>query len=200
MPPTTPPRIFGSNSGKSPEFSFGSPDEDSQGRLSFNAPRASHRAGSSRDGSSTLNEPTGFAALVAEMRDVKELLRAVLMEKSPVQQHQDHLPIYKTGDLLASPLYDFYSEAEMIDLARNQCPNEGRMGLFREHFLSQFCPEDAVLRIHRTDPSQPRPARRPYLRWSKKRDPSIRRSLESDDAKHLVEADWPEVISPGKIW
>lgn len=215
MPPITPPRIFGGDSGKSPETSFGSPDEDSQGRFSFNVPRASHRAGSSRDGSSTLTEPTGFAALAAEMKDVKELLRAVLVEKTPLQQHQDHLPICKKGDLLASPLYELYSEAEMTSLARNHCPNEEGMGLFREHFLSQFCtlgewieepnqtthgnqlvfsckgPENAVLRIHRTDPSQPRPARMPYLRWSERKDPSVRRSLESDDAKHLVEADWP---------
>lgn len=224
MPPATPPRIFGGdNTGKSSDFSFGSPESDTQGgRFSFNVSRPGHRASSSRDGSSTLNEPTGFAALVAEMRDVKDLLKAVLMEKTPVQQ-QDQVPNHQIGDLMASPLYEFYNESEIMDLARNHCPNEDGMALFRDHFLSQFrttsgewleegdqttmhsdqlvfsCngPEETTLRIHRTDPSQPRVAKRPYLRWTESRGRPKQRSLKSDDAKHLIEADWPVSLAQG---
>ncbi len=213
MPPT-PPILFGST-GKAPDFSSGSPS-DAQGKFTFNVPKPG-RAEGSRDGPA-LNEPSGVAALVAELRDVKELLKAILVEKRPAQQEH---PPSKTGDLLTSPLYLFYNDSEIVDLAKNHCPNDEGMANFREYFLSQFSssgewveevdrrgqspevvfsckgPKDSVLRVHRADSSQPRPTKKSFFRWPERNADPVRRSLKGDDAKHLIEANWPVSLAQG---
>ncbi|RYO83328.1 hypothetical protein DL766_000067 [Monosporascus sp. MC13-8B] len=209
------PELFG-GAGKSPDFSFGSP-EDSQAEFTFNIPKPGP-AESSKDVPKT-NEPGGMETLVAEVRDLKELLKALLKERIPEQQERPSKP---TGDLVTAPIYAFYDDAEILDLARNHCPNEAGMGAFREYFLSQFCssnewteevddqvaqshqavfsckgPEDSVLRVHRNDFHQLKTAKRPYLKWPERNTPAVRRHLKPEEAKHLVEADWHLGLAQG---
>ncbi|RYP61306.1 hypothetical protein DL770_009815 [Monosporascus sp. CRB-9-2] len=214
MAPTT-PKLFG-DTGNSPNFSFGSP-EDAHGKFTFNIPKPGP-AESSKDAPRT-NEPSGIATLVAEVRDLKELLKVLLKERIPEQQKRPSKPM---GNLLTAPLYAFYDDAEILDLARNHCPNEAGMGAFREYFLSQFCssnewteevddqmpqgykavfsckgPEDSVLRVHCNDFHRLKASKRPYIKWPARNTRAVRCHLKPEEAKHLVEADWHLDLAQG---
>lgn len=168
MPSDTPLPVPGSTTKAPPGPAIGSPAEEAaQGKFTFHIPRLGHDdpPGSARGGggigsSAAWHEETrneGITSLVAEMRDVKNLLRAVLLadktpgpaataqeeeeEEEKKKNHEidpDPTPSTKTGDLAASPLYEHYRSPEITELARRHCPNEEGMALFRDHFLAEF--------------------------------------------------------------
>ena len=221
MPPS-PPKIFDS-SGKAPEFSF-TASHDAQGnRLALDisgssaAGTGSSNSKAKDDGPPALRDPDAVATLVAEIRSIKDLLGVLVAEKrlaaAPVPPCDYAPPSHEKGSLAATPLYRFYDDADILELARRACPSDEAMAYFRESFISEFTkmnewseegpanrpathdgptvfsckgPADSVLRVHREVVPKWRP------RWlERRRAPLTPKSLKSEDAVQLVEADWP---------
>lgn len=140
-----PLKIFG-GSEKSTEFSFTAPS-DAQGYNSTSRtfrPEASEAGiSTAQDGKSAPSDQSEVAALIEEVKGIKEMLRALLVQKAvppPVSPGRPDNTVnsLEAENLETAPLYRFYDESEILALAKRSCPQDDMLANFRRVFLTQF--------------------------------------------------------------